>query len=102
MGKGNKKNINRDIFFAYQGRHKELADDNVDAIQAAIKKINHYETQTAAKSWEEYRKTGQLISVEVLKAINDCTIFASDISYFNHNVLFELGFAIAKRKHICE
>lgn len=87
------------IFFAYQGRSKENADENVDAILKAIKTYNQYQSTFEAKSWEDYKKT-TVINKEVLEAIDRCTIFACDVSYFNHNVLFELGYAIGKDKKI--
>ena len=36
----------------------------------------------------------------MLKVIDECEIFVCDLTYFNHNVLFELGYAIGKNKEI--
>jgi len=87
------------IFFAYQGRYNDLADENVDSIKYAITNYNQYQKQYLAESWEDYRKTTS-ISHEMLAAINSCKVFVCDLTYFNHNVLFELGYAIAKNKSI--
>ncbi|MBL7215819.1 MAG: hypothetical protein ISS71_09095 [Phycisphaerae bacterium] len=87
------------IFFAYQGRRSGKADENVDAIKHAISEYNSHQKTYKAESWEEYTKT-DFISQSVLDAIDNCTIFASDLTYFNHNVLFEIGYAIAKNKYI--
>lgn len=87
------------VFFAYQGRYDGLADENVDSIKHAIVNYNKYQKTYLAKSWEDYRKTTS-ISHEILNAIDVCNIFVCDITYFNHNVLFELGYAIAKNKYI--
>lgn len=87
------------IFFAYQGRSKDNADENVDAIKKAIKTYNQHQSTYEAKSWEDYKKT-TVINKEVLAVIEHCAVFVCDISYFNHNVLFELGYAIGKNKEI--
>jgi hypothetical protein len=87
------------IFFAYKGRSRGEADENVDAIQRAIKDYNQHQGSYRAVSWEEYRKT-TVISKDILEAITGCEVFACDMTYFNHNVMFELGYAIAKNKKI--
>jgi nucleoside 2-deoxyribosyltransferase len=87
------------IFFAYKGRYDGYADDNVDSIKYAIVNYNQHQKKYVAKSWEEFRQTTP-ISHEILEAIDSCEVFACDMTYFNHNVLFELGYAIAKDKFI--
>ncbi|HUS72433.1 MAG TPA: hypothetical protein VMY06_05140 [Sedimentisphaerales bacterium] len=87
------------MFFAYQGRADGCADDNVDSIKHAIREFNSHQKTFVAKSWEDYRKTTP-ISKEVLSAINNSEVFVCDLTYFNHNVLFELGYAIAGGKAI--
>lgn len=87
------------IFFAYQGRTKDCSSDNVDAICNAITKYNQYQKEYKAESWEEYKKT-TAINVDVLKAINDSSVFVCDLTHFNHNVLFELGYAVGKDRQI--
>lgn len=87
------------IFFAYKGRGKDEADENVDAICKAIQNYNIHQSSYEAKPWEAYRKT-TAINIDILNAIKICSIFACDLTYFNHNVLFELGFAIGKSKEI--
>ncbi len=87
------------IFFAYQGRRANQADENVDAIKAGAKEYNQYQSKYDIKLWEDYTKT-TFISKEVLGAIDLCEILAADLTYFNHNVMFELGYAIAKKKEI--
>lgn len=87
------------IFFAYQGPKAEQADENVDAIRTAIKAFNKHQKSYLVESWEDFKKT-TAINKDVLAGIDDASIFACDITYFNHNVLFELGYAIGKRKSI--
>ena len=94
MGKNEKV-----IFFAYQGRRGKKADDNVDAIRTSAGNYNQYQNTYTVKLWEDYTQTA-FISKVVLGAIETCKIFAADLTYFNHNVLFELGYAIALKKEI--
>lgn len=87
------------IFFAYQGRGKGLSDDNVDSIKKAIESYNTYQGTYLAVSWENYRGSSA-ISKDVMTAIDSCEAFVCDLTYYNHNVLFELGYAIARNKKI--
>lgn len=95
----NTETLGKTIFFAYKGKYKGTNDDNVESIKYAIKEYNNYQKTYKAKSWEEYKQTTP-ISIDVLKAIEECEIFVCDLTYFNHNVLFELGFALGKEKEI--
>ncbi|HAB51777.1 MAG TPA: hypothetical protein DCE80_06345 [Ignavibacteriales bacterium] len=97
--KSHLKNRENIIFFAYQGQLKEESDNNVDSIRKAIEEYNKYQGHYLAKSWEEYRTT-TAISKDVLNAIDQCEVLVADLTYFNHNVLFEMGYAIAKDKKI--
>jgi Cdc6-like AAA superfamily ATPase len=87
------------IFFAYKGKNEGTNDDNIESIKYAVKEYNQYQKTYVAKLWEDYRQT-TCISADILNAINECEIFVCDLTYFNHNVLFELGYAIAKNKNI--
>ena len=87
------------MFFAYQGRRSGQADENVDAILNAIAEFNGHQKGIEAKSWEDYKSTAP-INIDILSAIDKCEYFVCDLSYFNHNVLFELGYALAKDRKI--
>ncbi|MCX5783835.1 MAG: hypothetical protein NTW04_05300, partial [Elusimicrobia bacterium] len=86
------------IFFAYPKKASGY-DGNADAIKAAIQTYNKHQSSKIAKSWEDYKKSA-LISREILEEIHCCDVFACDLTQLNHNVLFELGFAIALNKKI--
>lgn len=88
------------LFFAYQGARNGSCDDNVEAIKRGIKDYNNYQKACRATSWEDLKQSGGIIDKEILKEIRDSNYFACDLTYFNHNVLFELGYAIALRKQI--
>ena len=72
------------VFFAYQGRMDGKSDENVDAIKRAISEYNKHQDTYEAKSWEDYSRTN-FISQNILGAIKDCSVFAADLTYFNHN-----------------
>jgi hypothetical protein len=84
------------IFFAYQGG----TSDNVDAIKSAVKEINKQNNNYYARTWESLKINGTIINYKVLEAIDNAEIFACDLTYLNHNVLFELGYAIGKKKKL--
>jgi len=88
------------IFCAYQGPSEHKANENVEAIRNAVKKYNKKENvKYRMVSWEMFPDKGRLPK-EVLEGIDNCSKFICDLTYFNHNVLFELGYAIAKNKDI--
>lgn len=93
---GNKKQ-KKDIFFAYQSG----PSDNVDAIKSAINDFNKLNNnEYDAKTWESLKINGSIINRRVLEAIDKAEVFACDLTHLNHNVLFELGYAIGKRKQL--
>jgi hypothetical protein len=93
---GNKRQ-KKNIFFAYQSG----PSDNVDAITSAINEFNKQNSnQYFAESWESLKINGAIINKKVLKAIDDSEVFACDLTYMNHNVLFELGYAIGRKKKL--
>ncbi len=51
-------------------------------------------------TWEQLRVSGKIVVNAVCKAIDEAAIFCADITSLNHNVMFELGYAIAQNKRI--
>lgn len=93
---GNKKQ-KKDIFFAYQSG----PSDNVDAIRSAVNEFNKQNNNNHfARTWESLKINGAIINYKVLESIDKAEIFACDLTYLNHNVLFELGYAIGKKKKL--
>ena len=88
------------LFFAYQGSREGHCDNNVDAIKRAITDFNSHQKTINAVTWEDLKKSGSFIDKEILQHIKQCSYFACDLTYLNHNVLFELGYAIALNKNI--
>jgi Cdc6-like AAA superfamily ATPase len=93
-----KKNIPK-IFFAYESPLKSKTPDNADAIKKAID-ITNQGRQYQASSWENLRNNGRILINSIFEEIDKCDIFACDLSFMNHNVLFEFGYAIAKNKKL--
>ncbi|MEW8968781.1 MULTISPECIES: P-loop ATPase, Sll1717 family [Exiguobacterium] len=51
-------------------------------------------------TWEDLRVDGIKINDEILRAIDQCDLFICDLTFINDNVLYELGYALAKQKNI--
>lgn len=88
------------LFFAYQGTRNGYCDNNVDAIKKALETYNSHQKTIQAITWEDLKKSGSYIDKEILEHIKQSSYFACDLTYLNHNVLFELGYAIALNKNI--
>lgn len=83
-------------FFAYPYAPPDLAE----TIREAVKRINQVEPRIKVTAWEDLNVTGSLVIDGILAAIGERDIFLCDLTYLNPNVLFELGFAIARRKRV--
>lgn len=81
-------------FFAYASR-PEVKECMSNAVKA-INKGGHFNIFT----WEEIKSGGTYIIDEICAGIDGSELFLADLTYLNHNVLFELGYAIAKDKRI--
>ncbi|MDR0638231.1 MAG: hypothetical protein LBG27_04895 [Spirochaetaceae bacterium] len=82
------------IFFAYEDGRQ----DNKDAISRAASDYNSHQKTYHVRKWEDLRVSGNIIATKIFDQIKLCAKFACDLTYLNHNVLFELGYAIAQRK----
>lgn len=81
-------------FFAYPSK-----SDISEVIKNGVSKINEIGI-VQLKSWESCRVGGKLIISEICREIDSAKIFCADLTGLNHNVMFELGFAIARNKRI--
>lgn len=82
-------------FFAYSSRPEYSGE----FIEEAICKINNSGV-TYLSSWKKLEVSGKFIINEVLKEIDESEYFCADLTGMNNNVLFEIGYAIAKGKSI--
>ncbi|PSB25989.1 P-loop ATPase, Sll1717 family [Stenomitos frigidus] len=82
-------------FFAYSSQPKSSGE----SIEEAIKLINSSQV-ASLKSWRSQTINGKLIIDEVTRAIDEADYFCVDLTGFSDNVIFELGYAMAKDKAI--
>lgn len=83
-------------FFAYGSETPSCGE----FIEAAIKEINNSGHPVFIKSWTSLSIGGDFLISTILKEIENCDLFCCDITNLNENVLFELGFAIARNKPV--
>ena len=82
-------------FFAYPSKPPSIPE----TIKTAIKEINS-SSLCKIKSWEECRVGGKIVIDVICREINEADIFCADLTGSNPNVMFELGYAIARKKRI--
>jgi hypothetical protein len=82
-------------FFAYAASPPAIPE----TVKAAIEAISKTQKARLA-SWEDLRVGGKYIISEICGAIADADFFCADITTINANVMFEIGFAIARNKRI--
>lgn len=81
-------------FFAYP------SDDRIsDTIGAFVEKVNG-SGMVKIETWEKMNIGGKVLVSEICKKIVSSDFFCADITRLNPNVLFEIGYAIAKKKRI--
>lgn len=84
-------------FFAYPSKPVDLGE----TLQLAIQQINNGAVGVVeAIDWGSLRIGGRVIIDVICRKIEECEVFACDLTYLNANVLFELGYAIARNKRI--
>jgi hypothetical protein len=82
-------------FVAYASQPTHLAE----SIETAIETIK---TNGVVEiiGWKSLTVTGRVLLSAICEAIRACDVFIADVTGLNANVLFELGYAIARRKRI--
>jgi len=82
-------------FFAYSSTPPALAE----TIGSAIRKLKGGHVVDVI-GWKDLHTTGKLLISKICEGIERSELFACDLTIINNNVLFELGFAIAKNRRI--
>ncbi len=82
-------------FFAYPSSPLSIAE----IVKTANKEINKT-GHVSIKGWEECKVGGKVIIEEICKEIDLADIFCADLTGMNANVMFELGYAIARNRRI--
>jgi hypothetical protein len=70
-----------------------------EIVHTAIEEVNRSK-QVFIKTWEQCRVGGKVIIQELCREIATADLFCADLTGMNANVMFELGYAIAKNKRI--
>ncbi len=83
-------------FFAYPSKPESVGD----AIRQAIEDVPQLPADVKLHSWEECRVGGKVVLTAICEAIANCDLFCADVTGVNPNVMFELGYAIARNKRI--
>ena len=82
-------------FFAYPASGPTLKEP----IREAVCKLNA-EGQITIQTWEQCNIGGKLVINTICDAIDKAELFFADLTGLNANVMFELGYAIARDKRI--
>jgi len=82
-------------FAAYPSEPPSL----VETLEEAIRNMSRGHV-VEIDGWKSTSTGGKFIITAICKAINDRALFICDATTLNHNVLFELGYAIARRKRV--
>ena len=82
-------------FVAYPSNPPALAE----TIENSIEQIQQGHV-VDIKGWKSTSVSGNFIITSICKSIDDSDIFICDLTTLNHNVLFELGYAIARKKRV--
>ncbi len=71
------------------------------AVSLVVQTIRTAAIQLAGiKTWEELDIPGKFITTEILSEINESDFLLADISRLNFNVVYEIGFAIGRKKRV--
>lgn len=82
-------------FFAYPSGHPTLRE----SIQETVHILNAA-SQVNIKTWEDCKIGGNFIIDTICHEIDEADLFFADLTGLNANVMFELGYAIARNKRI--
>lgn len=82
-------------FFAYPSEPPSIAE----VIRTAIHDINRT-GHVLMKGWEDCKVGGKVVIQEICREIDEAEIFCADLTGMNPNVMFELGYAIARNRRI--
>jgi hypothetical protein len=81
-------------FFAYPSGPAIGAE----TVRTAIERINRQVPRVNVVSWERTRVAGKVAIQTILEYLDNCHLFMADVSSINPNVMFELGYAVARAK----
>ena len=83
-------------FYAYASEPVQTAN----TVRKAIESSNALDSGFTIIDWSSLNAAGSLIIDRICDSIDRAEVFICDLTSLNHNVLFELGYAMAKRKPV--
>ncbi len=83
------------IFFAYAGS----PEGTRETVHNAVTSLDRVPGVTAV-TWESLRISGRLIVDQITSAITNVDLVCGEVSSLNPNVMFELGFAVARDRPV--
>src|SRR4051812_3927475 len=85
---------NSRAFVAYSSRDQQLAD----IIEQGVLRANSLPIATRYEHWVFNDIPGNPLASPILSQIDESTFIVADITYLNLNVIYEVGFAVGRRK----
>jgi hypothetical protein len=83
------------IFFAYPSS-PSLVRETMNGAADRIAKVGG----VRVRPWEDLHVGGRMVIDEVLREIEGCEAGIYEVTSLNENVVFELGFAVGRKKHV--
>ncbi len=83
-------------FFAFPSKPPSL----VETIGTAVNMINMRIPLVHIRRWDQGRVVGKIVVDEIRQHIDEAEILLADLTGLNPNVMFELGYAVARKKRI--
>lgn len=83
-------------FYAFSSISVQVTDQIKRAISCPSLKVAGLQIE----SWLENDVEGRLLIGQILEKIDKCDVLVADVSHQNHNVYFEIGYAIGKGKDL--
>src|SRR5713226_7775996 len=72
---------------------------HADTVKAAYLQLEE-DMAITARPWERLQVAGRYVIDVILDEIGKSDVAAFDVTHLNHNVMFELGFAIGAQRRI--
>ena len=86
----------KQAFVAYPGRDQALADLSMGAVQRA----NAVPIQIHYEPWPFNDIAGTPLISPIIEKIDEAPFVVADITFLNENVVYEIGYAVGKRKRV--